>query len=517
MTEDFDQIQIESHMLRRWEEEQSFNDILYEWMSKAPWLLISAAAHLLVFFILAAVPWSYFNKDNSKTIEASIEQAPEEIFEEPEEEVIEEEIEEPVEEPVLQDSEIVETETLDFEESEGDPDFLSDSPFDENQFSNVVGLGGGAGGKYGQRGLGGGKRARGGKAIEQALEAGLEWLKNHQAPNGSWDCDGFNAECGKLGSNVCTGLGYPEHDVGVTGLALLAFLGMGNTTNQGPYQEVVKNGIAWLKSQQDPDSGMIGDRTSREFIYNHAIATLAICENYYFSKSPLHKRVAQQAINFIVENRNPYSAWRYDVPPAGESDTSVTGWMVFALAAAKDAGLKVDEGAFDGALAWFDEVTDTSNGRVGYAQFGSASSRVTGVNDHFPKEKGEAMTAVGLLCRVFLKQDPAKEPVMEKHADLLLRTLPEWDPDGYGCDVYYWYYGTYAMFQMGAFKSEYWQKWEKALDGAVIKSQRKDNDEKGSWDAAGPWGHSGGRVYSTALSVLCLEVYFRYSKVLGSR
>ena len=40
---------------------------------------------------------------------------------------------------------------------------------------------------------------------------------------------------------------------------------------------------------------------------------------------------------------------------------------------------------------------------------------------------------------------------------------------------------------------------------------------EGSWDPLDPWGEEGGRVYSTALMVLCLEVYFRYGKVLGSR
>ena len=191
--------------------------------------------------------------------------------------------------------------------------------------------------------------------------------------------------------------------------------------------------------------------------------------------------------------------------------------MVFALAAAKDAGLMVDESAFDSALAFIDDMTDSASGRVGYLSVGSGSSRIPGVNQQFPVEKGEAMTAVALLCRVFLGQDPAEERVMDKHADLLLRALPKWEPEENGCDMYYWYYGTYAMFQMGAHKDAYWSKWEDKLDGAVLQSQRKDGDERGSWDPIGPWGFAGGRVYSTALMALTLEVKFRYAKVLGSR
>ena len=516
MTEDFEGIQIESHMLRPWEEEQSFNDILYEWMSAAPWLLISAAVHLMAFFIAAAIPWQEWDNTETKVIAAKAAPPPEEIIE-PEEEIIpEEEIDDPIDEPELQDAEIVESEDVEYEDSEADADFVSDSPFDENQFSNVAGLGGGAGGGGGKYG---GRRGRkkGGKAIEAALENGLEWLKNHQAKDGSWDTDGFDAECGKLGTNICDGAGYPEHDVGVTGLALLAFMGMGSNSKSGPYRDIVKNGLAFLKSQQDPDSGLVGDRSSKEFIYNHVIATLAMCEDYYFSKNPSLKRVAQKAVDYIAAARDPYGVWRYDVPSLGEGDTSVTGWMVFALASAKDAGLKIDSGAFDSSLSFFDDMTDGANGRVGYLATGSGSSRIPGVNQQYPVEKGEAMTAVALLCRIFLKQDPAQEKVMDKHAELLLRTLPKWEPEEYGCDMYYWYYGTYAMYQMGAHKSEYWKKWEATLDEAVIQSQRKDGDEKGSWDPVGPWGFAGGRVYSTALMTLTLEVKFRYARVLGAR
>ena len=104
---------------------------------------------------------------------------------------------------------------------------------------------------------------------------------------------------------------------------------------------------------------------------------------------------------------------------------------------------------------------------------------------------------------------------MKRHADLLLRKLPEWDPDGYGNDMYYWYYGSYAMFQMGG--SRYWKPWNEAMKGAILKSQRTGGCADGSWDPIGPWGYSGGRVYSTACMVLCLEVYFRYARVLGAR
>jgi hypothetical protein len=55
------------------------------------------------------------------------------------------------------------------------------------------------------------------------------------------------------------------------------------------------------------------------------------------------------------------------------------------------------------------------------------------------------------------------------------------------------------------------------MEKAIVGSQRTEGDEKGSWDPVGPWGYAGGRVYSTALMTLCMEVYFRYGKVLGAR
>jgi hypothetical protein len=229
------------------------------------------------------------------------------------------------------------------------------------------------------------------------------------------------------------------------------------------------------------------------------------------------KGVCQKAVNYIMRARNPYSAWRYEVPANSENDSSITGWMVFALASAKDAGLTVDDAAFDGAKSFFEEVTDSGSGRVGYMEWGQASSRITGVNNHFPIDQTETMTAVGLLSRIFMKQSPEDTPVMKKHADLIVSKLPKWHNEGLTNDYYYWYYGTYAMYQMSTFEPSYWKRWNEAMKSALVDHQRKDGDFQGSWDPNGPWGRSGGRVYSTALGVLCLEVYYRYARVLGGR
>ena len=451
---------------RPWEESKSFHDALYEWMDRAPWVVISAAMHVIVLLVLALVPWHVFDTPKTTAILAQLDPAIEEPFEDPPIEVPPEVIpEDPLEDPVLKDAEVsdhVETNNdQDFSESLGDPDHLSDASF-ENKFDNaVLGIGPGAGGPYGGR-LGGREdlRTRGGAGTEPAVAIGLEWLARHQHEDGRWDSDGFHAHC--PANDGCDGAGRSVHDVGVTGLVLLAFLGDGHTTTRGMHREVVTRGIHWLVKQQD-ESGLLGERIGKEFLYDHGIATLALNEAYLFSKNPLLRGPAQRATNFISRARNPYGAWRYEVPPDGDNDSSVTGWMVFALKSAQEAGLIVDEGAFEGARSWFDEVTDRTTGRVGYDSPGSRSSRVTGINDHYPTDSTECMTAVGLLSRFFLGETPKGQPAMVQHAELLLRALPEWDEDGLTNDAYYWYYGTYAMYQMGAHQSRYWKAWNGAM------------------------------------------------------
>jgi hypothetical protein len=369
------------------------------------------------------------------------------------------------------------------------------------------GHGGGHDGGIGGRAGGHGNRSGPGmKVVNEAVDWGLQWLASHQNPDGSWSSADFTANCK---TNQCTGRGNPSYDAGVSGLALLAFLGAGFTTDAGPYKQTMQRGLRALGRMQDPE-GCFGSRASRNFTYGHAICTLAMTEAYALTHNGAYRDSAQRGIDFIGACKNPYKAWRYGVRP-GENDVSVTGWMVMALKSATLAGLEFNPTDLKDALAFIDETTD-SYGRTGYTMPGNGPVRTEGKQEEFPSENSEAMTAVAVLCRIFMGEDPTTSDKVKKGVGLMAKKLPAWEKPK--LDFYYWYYGTLAMYQAGG--SE-WREWNEAMRHAILDRMRKDGDEKGSWDPDDCWGEEGGRVYSTALLTMCLEVYYRYDRVFGTR
>jgi hypothetical protein len=498
--------------------EAEFQDVLYEQIRKTPWWLISIAMHLVlaVAFWNAGFTSSSQEEDHRIFADRQIDDIEQLEPEKPEVEPIPPIPEPPddIPDPTIVDK-IVEEVQPDLPESEwhdDNPD-LSPGPFEGKGPNTEIGIGpggggGGPSGAFQRRRI----RAEGGAMTERAVDDALEWLKNHQSPEGYWDCDNFPNN-NVMGASTADGPGYALNDPGVTGLALLAFLGAGQTNRSGTYAKTVARGLRYLKQVQDPE-GCFGPRTGSKFIYNHACAALAMVEAYGMTGSPLFKQSAQSAIDFIEKSRNPYLAWRYGVKPQ-DNDTSVTGWMVMVLKSAKLChGLDVPQGALDGSRAWIEKATEPEYGKVGYTGRGTGPARPQDIMDRFPAEKSEALTAVGVLSRIFLGEDPRRSEAIRKGVDLCVSVLPEWDEAGGAVDMYYWYYGSLALFQVGG---EPWKAWNTAMKSAIVDHQRKDGDFKGSWDPVGPWGREGGRVYSTALCTLCLEVYYRYPQVIIGR
>lgn len=339
-----------------------------------------------------------------------------------------------------------------------------------------------------------------------AAFAALRWLHFHQnSEQGKWDQNGFQEYCDTRKSPACDGQADSGCDVGVTGLALLAFMGSGYTHRTGIFKETVKKGLDWLLAQQRGD-GSFGERTAESWVYNHAIAAQALCEAYALTRDPKLEEPAKKAIDFILKNQQPGSGWGYFLGDR-KINTSVTGWMVLALHAAKNADIEVPDSALEGALKWLDEVTDPG-GRTGFIIKGVEGPKVS----DSPYEQMPVMTAIGVLCRILCGQDRESDAV-KRGVSVLMKKMPDWNkPENTKVDMYYWFFGTYAMFQYGG---RDWHKWNTAMKRALLDTQRVGGCADGSWDPVGKWGDIGGRVYATAINCLTLQVYHRY-KMVGS-
>lgn len=277
-------------------------------------------------------------------------------------------------------------------------------------------------------------------------------------------------------------------------------------------------------------------------MYNEALCALAFSEAYGMTNSRAWKEPAQNAINFLVNAQKPNPSnstglwgWRYaskqdiiDRRDRGEldqnafesemrdADTSVTTWVVMALKSAKLSGLEVPDDSFQGALDFINYVT-VKDGKVGYLSPDGAGQALGGHNDHFTYHPS-VMSALGMLTRTFVNHD-IDDPVLELGAKMLVKDLPDVSKDKLSVDYYYWYYGSLALNQFDGPDSPrksqtYWNQWNERMKTAVLDLQDKNNERdvctRGGWLTPDRWSYSGGPIYSTAINVLTLEVYYRY-------
>ncbi len=322
---------------------------------------------------------------------------------------------------------------------------------------------------------------------EAAVKAALRWLSSVQSPDGRWDARKYGAgRETKTDGHTRDGAGM-QADTAITGLALLAFLASGHTHREGPYAENVYRGLRFLLESQAPDGNLGGRATTYEFMYCHGIATFALSEAWGMSGDEALREPLRRALAYSIAAQDPGTGgWRYR--PGDPGDTSQLGWQYMALKSAELAGIPIPEATRNGIMKFLSSV-------AGGKQGGLASYR--------PNEQySRTMTAEAIACWQFLgmRRD---HPAGREAGDYLLDELP-----GQGTpNVYYWYYATLTMYQLGGI---HWSRWNEALRTTLVSSQRTDDALAGSWDPDSVWGGYGGRVFSTALSTLCLEIYYRF-------
>jgi hypothetical protein len=334
------------------------------------------------------------------------------------------------------------------------------------------------------------RREGGTTESERAVQDGLAWLMRHQRVDGGWSLD-VRSEC-----RIEPGCPEDVHavsDTAATGLALLPFLGAGHIHNQpSRYQEPVRRAIDWLVTHQQKTGELFLGGAWNSQMYSHAIAAMALCEAYGISKDDRLREPAQLAIDFIAQSQNKYDGgWRYS--PGMEGDTSVFGWQMFALRSARLAGLNVPRSVIRGCVHYLDEAKGDKHGTV-YAYLPG-------------RNPTPVMTAEGLLCRQYLGW-PKEHPGLVNGAAGVWKDLQASSER----NIYYWYYATQLLHNM---QGKAWKQWNVRVREALISMQVASKGcDHGSWSPISPetdrWGRTGGRLFQTSLSILTLEVYYRF-------
>jgi hypothetical protein len=316
---------------------------------------------------------------------------------------------------------------------------------------------------------------------ERAVMLGLLWLQSIQQEDGSWNF-------AEIGDAPDPGR-FASTETGATALAMLCFLGAGHThLSEGRFQDSMQHAMEWMMNSAVVGSfgaDLRGTFDGNCGMYVQGLATIVVCEAAAMEPDDRAlRRLAIEAVAFIERSQDPFGGgWRYQ--PRQPGDTSVTGWQLMALQSAKAGRIRVDDRSFRDARNFLTTVESGGGAYYGYVR---------------PEVDRHPMTAVGLLCRMYLGWKRSHNG-LRRGVERLSEVGPSRD------DMYYNYYATQVMHHWGG---EEWNRWNERMREQLINTQVREGAAAGSWNVTDPHGDAGGRIYQTALSILTLEVYYRH-------
>jgi hypothetical protein len=356
---------------------------------------------------------------------------------------------------------------------------------------------------------------------EVAVNRGLDFLKRTQQANGSWKVvhESFPVE----ERNKVT-VRTLSDDLPPTSLALLAFLSRGCTEEDkisngrgglidNPYADVVKKAVRYLGDQVNNKLSAMAQASKLETYELYGVATLALCELYIMTRDEARrdnlKVLIGNALRVLKERQGTDGGWTHQnlEKNAAKADGHMvpTGWAIQALRTAQMAGLiKADDPALDKARLFVESLADP-------ATQGFRDTRAS-----LPKA---VPSVVGLLNRMHTGGVAANFSSLAAGVDHFVFKLgadykqPTWSvDDNERHKVFYWFYGTQAMFHLGG---DHWKAWNLWMRTYFLREQKQVTDDKklaGSWepvDAGDTTELIGGRMLRTCLAILTLEVYYR--------
>jgi len=304
------------------------------------------------------------------------------------------------------------------------------------------------------------------------LKGALNFLASKQHMDGSWSVKE----------------GAAGHAVAMTGYTLLAFMATGNLPDEGEYRKNVAAGMQFLLDSIQPD-GTYRAVSSGQYMYNHAIATIALAELFGQSRSAAIRPKLERALGVILKAQNKTGGWRYTTRST-DADISVTVLQAVALRAAQDAGLAIPQQAIDAAIAYVrscyvPDKKSQSPGKFGFAYQPG-------------KEPGFARTAAAIYSlQVLGKYD---DPMVKTGSDYLFANTKDRAFYTYGN-----YYAAPAQYMIGG---ETWRNWYAQMKTVLLNAVQQEGN-MAYWDTKLD-SNSVGPVFSTAVYVHILAMPYHF-------
>ncbi|MCD0463171.1 prenyltransferase/squalene oxidase repeat-containing protein [Roseiconus lacunae] len=331
------------------------------------------------------------------------------------------------------------------------------------------------------------------ESSEAAVTEALKWFSRHQikvGPNaGAWT---FQHEivCKGACGNGCTKEGRARQLNAATSLALLPFLGAGQTHIKGEFSGVVMAGLRFLVQNGKPgkERGLpYIDYRAGGSMYDHGLAAITLCEAYAMTGDPELAGPAQASLNFISVAQCRDGGWRYGIRDSSGGDTSVVGWQVMALKSGHMGHLIIPPNAIQGSVLFLDKVASDNGSIYGY----------TGPVTSFRP----ATSAVGLLCRMYTGWDKNHPGIKRGVQHLAKRGVLK-------KDLYYDYYAAQVLRHHGG---KEWDEFNTELRDWLVETQDQSRGAKGSWFFPEVKHLSdSGRLCLTSFATMILEVYYRH-------
>ena len=331
------------------------------------------------------------------------------------------------------------------------------------------------------------------KESETAVQLALKWLARHQVKGGPYAGAWTHAHhevCGNSCGNGCVSKNRAKQVNSATALALLPFLGAGQTHTEGEYRTVVFRGLQFLMKNGKAgrvDGLPVIDYRGGGNMYDHGLATIALCEAYAMTGASEIAGPAQGAINYIITAQCRDGGWRYTPKDKSGGDTSVVGWQVMALKSGHMGHLAIPPATIQGSMLFLDRVQ-------------SQSGTVYGYNAPVNKVRGTT-TAVGLLCRMYTGWDKTHPGIIGgvKHLEKI------------GVNKTSLYHNYYAAQVLRHYGGAPWEKFNGVLRDWLVETQDQQGEAKGSWffEKNGHMAETG-RLVTTSFATMILEVYYRH-------